>query len=55
MPLSGSPLNEPGDSSKALLRTILETKAEEIALVYAEGGHTWRDLDHASERLTANG
>jgi hypothetical protein len=39
MPLSGPPLNEPV-GLRRLLRTGLETRADEIALVYAEGGHT---------------
>jgi hypothetical protein len=53
MPLSGPPLNEPVDLRR-LLRTGLETRADEIALVYAEGGHTWRELDRASDRRAAN-
>jgi acyl-CoA synthetase (AMP-forming)/AMP-acid ligase II len=54
MPLSGPPLNEPVDLRR-LLRTGLETRADEIALVYVEGGHTWRELDRASDRRAANG
>jgi long-chain acyl-CoA synthetase len=53
MPLSGPPLNEPVDLRR-LLRTGLETKPDEMALVSAEGGHTWRELDRASDRLAAN-
>jgi long-chain acyl-CoA synthetase len=53
MPLSGPPLNEPVDPRR-LLRTGLETKPDEMALVFAEGGHTWRELDLASDRLAAN-
>ena len=53
MPLSGPPLNEPVDLRR-LLRTGLETKPDEMALVSAEEGHTWRELDRASDRLAAN-
>lgn len=49
MPLSRAPpLNEPVDLRK-LLRTGLKTKPDEIALVSAEGGHTWRALDRARD------
>jgi long-chain acyl-CoA synthetase len=53
VPLSGPPLDQPIDLRR-LLRTGLETKPDEIALVSAEGGHTWRELDRASDRLAAN-
>ena len=53
MPLSGPPLHEPVDLRR-LLRTGLETKPDAMALVSAEGGHTWRELDGASDRLAAN-
>jgi long-chain acyl-CoA synthetase len=53
MPLSGPPLNEPVDLRR-LLRAGLEIKPDEMALVSAEGGHTWRELDRASDRLAAN-
>ena len=53
MPLSGPPLNEPVDLRR-LLRAGLATKPDEMALVSAEGGHTWRELDRASDRLAAN-
>ena len=53
MRLSGPPLNEPVDLPR-LLRTGLETKPDEMALVSAEEGHTWRELDRASDRLAAN-
>ena len=53
MPLSGPPLDQPVDLRR-LLRTGLETKPDEMALVSAEGGHTWRELDRASDRLAAN-
>jgi hypothetical protein len=36
------------------LRTGLETKPDAMALVSAEGGHTWRELDRASDQLAAN-
>ena len=39
MPLPGPPLNEPVDLRR-LLRTGLETKPDEMALVSAEEGHT---------------
>ena len=54
MPLSGPPLNELA-GLRRLLRTGLETEPDEMVLVSAEGGHAWRELDHASERLAANG
>jgi hypothetical protein len=53
MPLSGPPLHEPVDLRR-LLRTGLETKPDAMALVSAEGGRTWRELDRASDRLAAN-
>src|SRR5262245_47842158 len=53
MPLSGPPLDQPIDLRR-LLRTGLETKPDEIALVSVEGRHTWRELDRASDRLAAN-
>ncbi len=53
MSLSGPPLGEPVDLRR-LLRVGLETKPEELALVSAEGGHSWRELDRASDRLAAN-
>ena len=52
MPLSGPRLNEPVDLCR-LLRTGLEIRADEIALVYAEGEHTWCELDRASDRRAA--
>jgi hypothetical protein len=54
MPLSGPPLDELA-GLRRLLGTGLETKSDEMVLVSAEGGHTWRELDHASGRLAANG
>jgi hypothetical protein len=54
MPWSGPPVSELADLRR-LLRTGLETKPDAMVLVSAEGGHTWRELDHASERLAANG
>jgi hypothetical protein len=53
MQLSEPPLNEPVNL-RWLSRTGLETKADEIALGYAGGGHTWRELDRASDRRAAN-
>lgn len=53
MPLSGPALNEPVDLL-GLLRTGLETNPDAMALVSAEGGHTWRELDRASDQLAAN-
>jgi long-chain acyl-CoA synthetase len=53
MPLSGPPLHEPADLRR-LLRAGLESKPEAMALVSVEGGHTWRELDRASDRLAAN-
>ena len=54
MPLSGLPLNELA-GLRTLLRTGLETKPDDMALVSADGGHYWREPDHASKRRAANG
>jgi hypothetical protein len=53
LPLSGPPLDGPVDLRR-FLRTGLETEVDEIALVYTEAGHTWRELDRASDRRAAN-
>jgi long-chain acyl-CoA synthetase len=53
MPLSGPPLDQPVDVRDVLGRG-LATKPDEMALVSAEGGCTWRELDRASHRLAAN-
>jgi len=53
MPLSGPPLDEPVDLRNVLGRG-LGSKPDEVALVSAEGGRTWRELDLASDRLAAN-
>lgn len=53
MPLSGPPLEEPIDVRNVLARG-LATKPDEVALASAEAGHTWRELDQASDRLAAN-
>jgi long-chain acyl-CoA synthetase len=53
MPLSGPPLEEPIDLRNLLARG-LASKPDEVGLVSAEGGNTWRELDRASDRLAAN-
>ncbi|MGH6904505.1 MAG: class I adenylate-forming enzyme family protein [Geminicoccaceae bacterium] len=53
MPLSGPPLDQSVDLCNVLARG-LEAKPDEAALVSAEGGHTWRDLDRASDRYAAH-
>ena len=53
MPLSGGPLDQPFDLRNILGRG-LESKPDEVALVSAEGGCTWRELDRASERYAAH-
>jgi acyl-coenzyme A synthetase/AMP-(fatty) acid ligase len=53
MPLSGPRLGEPVDLRNVLGRG-LESEPDAVALVSAEGGQTWRELDLASERLAAN-
>jgi long-chain acyl-CoA synthetase len=53
MPLSGPPLDQSVDLCNVLARG-LEAKPDEAALVSAEGGHTWRELDRASDRYAAH-
>jgi long-chain acyl-CoA synthetase len=53
MPLSGAPLDQPFDL-RNLLGRGLESKPDEVALVSAEGGCTWRELDGASDRYAAH-
>jgi acyl-CoA synthetase (AMP-forming)/AMP-acid ligase II len=53
MPLSGPPLEKPIDVRNVLNRA-LACKPDEVALLSAEGGCTWRELDRASDRLAAN-
>jgi long-chain acyl-CoA synthetase len=53
MPLSGPPLEEPIDLRNLLARG-LASKPDEVGLVSAEGGNTWRELGRASDRLAAN-
>src|SRR5918996_666538 len=53
VPLSGPPLAEPIDVRNILARG-LEAKPDDVAVASAEGGHTWRELDLASDRLAAN-
>jgi len=53
MPLSGPPLDTPIDL-RNLLGRGLGSKPDEVALVSAEGGRTWRELDLASDRLAGN-
>ena len=53
MPLSGPPLEEPVDLRNVLGQGLV-SKPDEVALLSAEGGQTWRELDLASDRLAAN-
>jgi long-chain acyl-CoA synthetase len=53
MPLSGPPLEAPFDL-RNLLGRGLESKPDDVALVSAEGSHTWRELDRASDRYAAH-
>jgi len=53
MPLSGPSLDAPIDVRNLLARG-LASKPDEVALLSAEVGHSWRELDQASDRLAAD-
>jgi acyl-coenzyme A synthetase/AMP-(fatty) acid ligase len=53
MPLSGPPLDAPLDPGDLLGRG-LDGKPDDLALVSAEGGWSWRELDQASHRYAAH-
>ncbi|MCP4327482.1 MAG: acyl--CoA ligase [Alphaproteobacteria bacterium] len=53
MPLSGPPLEAPLTLTE-ILTPGLAGKPDEVALVSAERGWTWRELDAAATRLAAN-
>ena len=51
MLIDGAPLDRPAPPLEDLLRTGLEAKPEERALVSAERSLTWRELEEESDRL----
>jgi acyl-CoA synthetase (AMP-forming)/AMP-acid ligase II len=50
MPLRGRPLESPADITR-LLDAGIAARPDEIAIVSADDGMTWRELDHASTKL----
>ena len=53
MPLSGPPLDRAVDV-RDILERGLAAKPDTVALLSAESGNSWRELDEASSRLAAN-